>query len=118
MIRRGFWVALGAAGGIMGYRRVASLGRRAPAARWARETIRFARDIREGMDLYPARHPGRPGPTLGGNRGPTPGADTAPGASTAGSRGAASPEPPGRVPDGNKRHRVGRADNDDEKDDR
>jgi len=112
MIRRGFWVALGAVGGIMGYRRVASLGRRAPAARWARETIRFARDIREGMDLYTARHPGRPGPTLGGNPGPALGADTV------GSRGAASPEPPGRVPDGNKRHRVGRADNDDEKDDR
>jgi hypothetical protein len=78
MIRRGFWLIVGAAGGIMGYRRVVSLGRRASGtlgagrqhARkrgWARETIRFTRDVREGMDLYTARHPGRPGPTLGAN---------------------------------------------------
>ncbi len=62
MIRRGFWLVLGAAGGIMAYRRVASFGRRASGtlstgrartARqgWARETIRFSRDVREGMDL-------------------------------------------------------------------
>jgi hypothetical protein len=101
MIRRGFWVAVGAAGGIRGYRRVASLGRslsgtlmlaggteperksipgaRPPASRerragrgLARGTIRltrdvrrFNRDVREGMDLYLARHPGRRSPTLG-----------------------------------------------------
>jgi len=78
MIRRGFWLAVGAAGGIMGYRRVASFGRRASGTLGAgrarvttlgaaRETIRFTRDVREGMDLYMARHPGRPGPTLGAN---------------------------------------------------
>jgi hypothetical protein len=78
MIRRGFWLAVGAASGIMGYRRVTSFGRRVsgtPGARRARvttlgaarETIRFTRDVREGMDLYMARHPGRPGPTLGAN---------------------------------------------------
>jgi hypothetical protein len=94
MIRRGFWLTVGAVGGIMGYRRVASFGRRAsgtlgwarprgdapPSASrqgfgrahatkrgWARETIRFTRDVREGMDLYIARHPGRTGPTLGAN---------------------------------------------------
>lgn len=61
MIRRGFWLAVGATGGIMGYRRVARVRKR----RWARETIRFTRDVREGMDLYMARHPGRVGPTLG-----------------------------------------------------
>ena len=38
MIRRGFWLAVGATGGIMGYRRVSSLGRQlsatlSPAAR-------------------------------------------------------------------------------------
>jgi len=76
MIRRGFWLAVGAAGGIMGYRRVVSFGRRlsgtpgADRARVttlgaARETIRFTRDVREGMDLYMARHPRRAGPTLG-----------------------------------------------------
>ena len=79
MIRRGFWLAVGAAGGIMGYRRAVSFGRRVsgtPGARRARvttagvarETIRFTRDVREGMDLYMARHPGRPGPTLGPDR--------------------------------------------------
>ena len=31
MIRRGFWLAVGATGGIMGYRKVSSLGRRLSA---------------------------------------------------------------------------------------
>lgn len=61
MIRRGFWLVLGATGGIMGYRRVARITRQG----WARETIRFGRDVREGMDLYMARHPGPVRPTLG-----------------------------------------------------
>jgi len=103
MIRRGFWLAVGAAGGIMGYRRVASLGRSLSGTlldrgaeperkslpgshlpgqhptrpkrqagrglargtiRLTRDVRRFNRDVREGMDLYLARHPGRPGPTL------------------------------------------------------
>jgi hypothetical protein len=61
MIRRGFWIAVGAVGGIMGYRRVVRVTKRA----WARETIRFTRDVRDGMDLYAARHQRQPGPTLG-----------------------------------------------------
>jgi hypothetical protein len=86
MIRRGFWMVVGATGGIVGYRRAAELGRslallargttpgtpaqgapapRTPWRHWARETIRFSRDVREGMDLYMARHPGRVGPNLG-----------------------------------------------------
>jgi hypothetical protein len=81
MIRRGFWLVVGAAGGIMGYRRVSSVSRQvaqslgggpktrnSPAARkrhWARETIRFTRDVREGMDLYFVRHRGGEDPTLG-----------------------------------------------------
>jgi|SRR3984957_2845632 hypothetical protein len=78
MIRRGFWLLAGAAGGIMGYRRVSSLTRqlsgtlgarpqRKKAARrhWAREAIRFTRDVREGMDLYSVRHPRASRPTLG-----------------------------------------------------
>jgi hypothetical protein len=92
MIRRGFWLAAGATAGIMGYRRAASLGRtlsgtlmlsregdqehpasrkRAAGRGLARQTIRltrdirrFNRDVREGMDLYLVRHPGRPSPTL------------------------------------------------------
>jgi hypothetical protein len=78
MIRRGFWLLAGAAGGIMGYRRVSSLTRQVsetlgarrdrPAGvrrHWARETIRFTRDVREGMDVYSARHPRTARPTLG-----------------------------------------------------
>ena len=75
MIRRGFWLMAGAAGGIMGYRRAVAVTRQAaetlgahqkkPGAvrrHWARQTIRFTRDVREGMDLYIARHTndGRP----------------------------------------------------------
>lgn len=101
MIRRGLWLAIGAAGGIIGYRRAASLGRGlsgalmltrgaepgqpgAPGApgpsrrkrtagrglarqaiRLTRDVRRFSRDVREGMDLYLARHPGPHAPTLG-----------------------------------------------------
>lgn len=81
MIRRGFWLTVGAAGGIMGYRRVSALSRQVSATlggrpgrqggspgrkrHWARETLRFTRDVREGMDMYIARQQGRPAPTLG-----------------------------------------------------
>jgi len=79
MIRRGFWLLAGAAGGIMGYRRVSSLTRQvsetlgarsqrqqaAVRRHWAREAIRFTRDVREGMELYSARHPRASRPTLG-----------------------------------------------------
>ena len=82
MIRRGFWVTVGAVGGIMAYRRVAAFGRRASGTLGAgrdrvttlgvaRETIRFTRDVREGMDLYLTRHPGSERPNLGASTGPT-----------------------------------------------
>jgi hypothetical protein len=76
VIRRGFWLAAGAAGGILGYRRVAALGRRVsgrlaggglPGQRQhhvLRETYRFTRDVREGMELYMVRHPRPAGSTL------------------------------------------------------
>lgn len=67
MIRRGFWIAVGVAGGIMGYRRVAALGRRVGGARnrqVTREAVRFTRDVRDGMELYIARHPRPAGSTL------------------------------------------------------
>jgi hypothetical protein len=89
MIRRGFWLTAGAVTGIYGYRRVAAAGRRlsasltpggtlnladhgTPARRrarrgavaLARETYRFTRDVREGMELYMARHPAPGGSTL------------------------------------------------------
>jgi hypothetical protein len=75
MIRRGFWLVVGAIGGIIGYRRLVALLSRggsppprsplAPRRHWVRATIRFTRDVRQGMDLYMARHPRQVGPTLG-----------------------------------------------------
>lgn len=82
MIRRVFWLTVGAAGGIMGYRRVAALGKRISGGSAARRgaasrslslggTIRairavrsFSRDVREGMELYSVRRPRAVGPTL------------------------------------------------------
>ena len=71
MIRRLFWLTVGAVGGIMGYRRVAALGRRARGRSLTRDTIRatrevrsFTRDVREGMELYSARRPRALAPTL------------------------------------------------------
>ena len=98
MIRRGFWLTAGAVTGIYGYRRVSAIGRRlsgrlnpaslnparpggspsrevrlARAARrgtvgLARETYRFTRDVREGMELYTARHSAPAGSTLSTGR--------------------------------------------------
>jgi hypothetical protein len=92
MIRRGFWLTAGAVTGIWGYRRVAAAGRRVSAslslggtlkaadtrmaARRARrgavalavQTYRFTRDVREGMELYTARHPAPAGSTLSTDR--------------------------------------------------
>jgi hypothetical protein len=86
VIRRGFWLAAGAVTGIYGYRSVSAVGRRLSAslnsaeltqgARLARqgrrtavsvtrETFRFTRDVREGMELYMARHSVPAGSTLG-----------------------------------------------------
>jgi hypothetical protein len=81
VIRRGFWIVVGATGGIMGYRRAVSVGRQlsqslgtrpkppgsvnAVKRHWAREAIRFSRDVREGIDLYLSRHPGSERPNLG-----------------------------------------------------
>jgi hypothetical protein len=96
MIRRGFWLTAGAVTGIYGYRRVSAVGRRlsasltpggtlkladpgAPArvtsrrarrgaVALARESYRFTRDVREGMELYMARRPAPAGSTLSTDR--------------------------------------------------
>lgn len=77
MIRRAFWLTLGAVLGVAGYRRLAALGRGVSPALRVRELTRFAADVREGMALYSARHSAPPGPTLSNNggrgRGPLPG---------------------------------------------
>jgi hypothetical protein len=96
MIRRGFWLTAGAVTGIWGYRRVAAAGRRLSASltpggtlkladpgsrarltsrrarrgavSLARETYHFTRDVREGMELYMARHQAPAGSTLSTDR--------------------------------------------------
>ena len=74
MIRRGFWLTAGVVTGIYGYRRVSALGRRvsgrltrqgtAGLVPVTREALRFTRDVREGMELYMARHCAPAGSTL------------------------------------------------------
>jgi hypothetical protein len=81
MMRRLFWMIAGALVGVTGYRRVSRLaraitagGRRgtAPArsrgAGLARGAARFARDVRDGMDLYTDRQLQLAGRTLGGQQ--------------------------------------------------
>ena len=97
MIRRGFWLTAGAVTGIYGYRRVSAVGRRLSASltpgtpgtpgthmppgprlttlnarrgalRLARETYRFTRDVREGMEQYRLAHSVPAGSTLSTDR--------------------------------------------------
>jgi hypothetical protein len=64
VIRRLFWLALGAVLGVTGYRRATRLVRSIAPGPRARELTRFVGDVREGMDLYMERQPGQPPPTL------------------------------------------------------
>jgi hypothetical protein len=86
MMRRLFWLTVGALLGVTGYRRLTRLartvaplglgGRRGgrPAGgwaqggplrgSWARRASLFAGDVREGMELYADRHPRLAGRTL------------------------------------------------------
>jgi hypothetical protein len=88
MIRRLFWLTLGAVLGISAYRRATAVARAIMPAPRAREITSFAGDVREGMQIYrqrqlqasrPAleRRPGHtepdhtePGNTGPGNTGP------------------------------------------------
>ena len=83
MIRRLFWMTAGALLGVTGYRRVSRLARavtaggrpsdwthRGPARGgrahrgWTHGAALFARDVRDGMELYADRHPRLAGRTL------------------------------------------------------
>jgi len=55
VIRSLFWLTLGAALGITGYRRVTALARAISPGPRARELTRFAGDVREGMEIYRQR---------------------------------------------------------------
>ena len=95
MIGRFCWLVAGAVLGVTGYRRASrlvcsirpgNLARQAlpairpgaPAARLAGPAVHrhgggdrlapFARDVRDGMEIYLDRHSGQPGPTLGGQQ--------------------------------------------------
>jgi hypothetical protein len=76
VIRRGFWLLLGATAGIAGYRKAERFARQPTraaretvraareTARLGRDAARFARDVRDGMDDYMVRHPRPARPTL------------------------------------------------------
>ncbi len=72
MIRRLFWLLLGAVLGVTGYRRATALARSLrPAVRpvpRASALTDFAADVREGMALYMERQAGAPASTLEGHR--------------------------------------------------
>jgi len=85
-MRRLFWVSTGALLGVTAYRRVSRLARAVsgierPAAApgsggtrgrvpegWARGAAQFARDVRDGMELYTDRHPELAGRTREGQQ--------------------------------------------------
>ncbi len=86
-MRRLFWASAGAVLGVTAYRRVGRLARAVSAsgrpaatpgrgempgaglpAGWARGAAQFARDVRDGMELYTDRHPGLAGRTLEGQQ--------------------------------------------------
>jgi hypothetical protein len=67
MIRRLFWLSLGAALGVACYRRAASLARALSPGRGAGGLAGFAADVREGMALYMERHSGDTPSTLEGH---------------------------------------------------
>ena len=76
-MRRLFWAGTGALIGVAGYRRVTRLARMvsgagrpaaAPGSAWMDGASRFARDVRDGMELYTNRHPRLAGRTLEGQQ--------------------------------------------------
>jgi hypothetical protein len=64
MIRRLFWLTLGAVLGVAGYRRLTALARAVSPAARAQGLARFAGDVREGMQLYMERQPANAASTL------------------------------------------------------
>jgi hypothetical protein len=81
MIRRLFWLVLGAVLGVAGYRRLTAFTRSFSPAVRARDAAAFAADVREGMHIYMEQQPGDRPSTLEGQRGrrelPGPGAGRA-----------------------------------------
>ena len=68
MIRRLFWLVLGAVLGVAGYRKATTIARSLRPAPRASALAEFAADVREGMALYMERQAGAPASTLEGHR--------------------------------------------------
>jgi hypothetical protein len=68
MIRRLFWLGLGAVLGVTGYRKATALARSLRPAPRASGLAEFAADVREGMALYMERQARPPASTLEGHR--------------------------------------------------
>jgi len=68
MIRRLFWLVLGAVLGVTGYRKATALARSLRPAPRASGLAEFAADVREGMALYMERQARPPASTLEGHR--------------------------------------------------
>ena len=68
MIRRMFWLTLGAVLGVTGYRKATALARALRPAPRASGLAEFAADVREGMALYMERQARPPAPSLEDHR--------------------------------------------------
>ena len=68
MIRRLFWLVLGAVLGVTGYRKATALARSLRPAPRAGGLAEFAADVREGMALYMDRQARPPASTLEDHR--------------------------------------------------
>jgi hypothetical protein len=71
MIRRLFWLTLGAVLGISAYRRATAVARAIMPGPRAREITSFAGDVREGMQMYRQRQLQASRPALEGRPGRT-----------------------------------------------
>jgi hypothetical protein len=68
MIRRLFWLVLGAVLGVAGYRKATTIARSLRPAPRASALAEFAADVREGMAVYMERQAEPPASTLEGHR--------------------------------------------------
>jgi len=68
MIRRLFWLVLGAVLGVTGYRKATAFARSLRPAPRPSGLAEFAADVREGMALYMERQAGPPASTLESHR--------------------------------------------------
>ena len=68
MIRRGFWLGLGAVLGVAGYRKATAIVRSLRPAPRASALAGFAADVREGMAVYMERQAQPSASTLEGHR--------------------------------------------------